>query len=381
MIPGLSDLNYRERSVLSPVKLYSQITRKSTLNKGRIGHYVMTGSMNRLHNYEFAELAYGGTLSLFFQRGSSPTINKAKVQNIYKTLQDVNPLLARYKLPKLTYSLVNYHVTENKRHIGAAADWKNHALFAMEDINPQATDVEFNDLIIGQDDSGKMIKYSHPSLLALTFPYLFTTSTGHYSMMQISKPSSANATPAEQQLYDLPEERGGVAFATLRGETLPGFAKSRLLMKDRRFAQDPSFLFFMLDAVEKKNIASANRFVVSTKGKTTKLKQSDIVNSQTKKMNKNLVSTVPPQIRSSYAYKRRNFLDLQCIFDNLGSPQLFLTFSCADDSSDFQNLVPGVANAWDDPVVFAQHWKRKWLKFFNDYILGHFADEIGGINE
>ena len=74
----------------------------------------MTGSMNRLHNYEFAELAYGGTLSLFFQRGSSPLINKkAKVQEIYKTSQDVNPLLARYKLPKLTYLLVNYHVTKN----------------------------------------------------------------------------------------------------------------------------------------------------------------------------------------------------------------------------------------------------------------------------
>lgn len=341
----------------------------------------MTGSMNRLHNYEFAEMAYDGTLSLFFQRGEPRAIGKKKVQDVFKALQAVNPLLGRYKLPKLTYSLVNYHVQENRKHIGAAADWKNHALFAMEDTNPQATDVEFNDLIIGQDDNGKMIKYSHPSLLALIFPYLFTTSTGHYSMMRAHRPSGPNATLEEQRLYDIPEERGGVAMATIRGETLPSFAKSRLMMRDRRFAQDPSFLFFMLDAVEKKNIASANRFVVSTKGRTENLRQRDIVNPVTKKLNKNLVSTVPPQIRSSYAYKRRNFLDLQCIFDNLGSPQLFLTFSCADDSADFQNLIPGMVHAWDDPVVFALHWKRKWLKFFNTYILGHFADQIDGVKE
>ncbi|CEP09900.1 hypothetical protein, partial, partial [Parasitella parasitica] len=137
----------------------------------------------------------------------------------------------------------------------------------------------------------------------------------------------------------------------------------------------------MLDTIEKNKIATANRFVISTKGRTQKLKQRDIVNPQTKKLNKNIISTVPPHIRSSYAYKKRNYLDLQCIFDNLGSPQLFLTFSCSDNSEDFRSLIPGMANAWDDPVVFAMHWKRKWLKFFNNYILGYFADQIGGVKE
>ncbi|KAI8635880.1 hypothetical protein BD408DRAFT_356714, partial [Parasitella parasitica] len=200
LVPGSNNLNYREKSVLSPIKLYSQITRKSTLTRGRIGHFVMTGSMNRLHNYEFAEMAYGGTLSLFFQRGEPDNINKRKVQDVYKALQAVNPLLARYKLPKLTYSLVNYHVLENRKHIGAAADWKSNALFAMEDTNPQATDFDFKDLIIGQDDGGKMIKYSHPSLLALTFPHLFTTCTGHYSLVQSFRTSVETATSAEQNI-------------------------------------------------------------------------------------------------------------------------------------------------------------------------------------
>jgi hypothetical protein len=212
----------------------------------------MQGTMSSMHNYEFAQMAYGGTLSLFFRRGDPESISIEKVKAVYNALQVTSPLLARYKLPKLTYSLVNYHVTENKNHIGAASNWKNNALFAMEDVNPQATDVDFKDLIIGEDNNGKIIRYSHPSLIALLFPYLFTTSTGHYSMISKYRPSSSTATYMEQAIYDIPENRGGVSAATLNGETLPSFAKSRLLMKDRRFAQDPLFLFFMLDAVEKK---------------------------------------------------------------------------------------------------------------------------------
>lgn len=353
----------------------SQITRKTTLYNGRIGHYELKGSVYNTHNFEFAEMAYGGTLSLFFQRGDPATINKIKVTAAYEALQKVNPLIARYSLPKLTYALVNYHVYENSKFIGATDGWRNNALFAKDDTNPQATDVEFKDLIIGEDSVGKYVRYSHPSLIALLFPDLFPHCKGHYSMVPSNVPEFENLTG----IYGIPENRGGVAASTLNGETLASFAKSRLMLKDRRFAMDPSFLFFMLDSIEKKNIASANRFVVSTKGRGN-LKKRDIVDSVTKQLNKNIVSTVPPQIRSSYAYKRKNFLDLQCIFENLGSPQLFLTFSCDDKSSDFKGL-GDAQNPWEDPILFSLHFKRKWQKFFQKHILKHFADQIGGIQE
>jgi hypothetical protein len=151
-------------------------------------------------------------------------------------------------------------------------------------------------------------------------------------------------------------------------------------MKDRRFATDPSFLFFLLDSIEKKNIASANRLVVSTKGRSSNLRQKDLVDNATGKLNKNLVSIVPPQIRSSYAYKRRKFLDLQCIFDNLGAPQLFLIFSCDDNSDDFKKISNG-GHPWGDPVLFTNHWKRKWSKLFIAHILKNFGNQIGGILE
>ena len=71
--------------------------------------------MYSVHNYEFAEMAYGGTLSLFFQRGDPANINKRNVKAAYRKLQSMHPLLARYNLPKLTYALVNYHISENKK--------------------------------------------------------------------------------------------------------------------------------------------------------------------------------------------------------------------------------------------------------------------------
>jgi len=44
-------------------------------------------------------------------------------------------------------------------------------------------------------------------------------------------------------------------------------------------------------------------------------------------------------------------------------------------------LVPCAEHPWDNPVSFALHWKQKWLKFFNDYVLGHFAKQTGGVKE
>lgn len=324
-------------------------------------------------------MAYGGMLSLFFQRGDPKYINKRKVKAAFDALQKKHPLLARYSLPALTYSLINYHIVqEDQKHIGTKENsWQNNALFAMDDTNPQATDVVFNDLIIGEDGEGKSVKYSHPSLIALLFPHLFTECKGHYSMT----PTNVTECTLREGIYGIPEERGGVAEATIRGESLAGFTRARLICADRRFSRDPLFLFFMLDAIEKNNIATANRFVVSTKGKPN-LKKKDVVDPHTKKMNKSIVSTVPPSIRSSYAYKRRNFLDLQCVFENLGAPQLFLTFSCHDGSADFQ-MITGEKrfDTWKDPVLFAFHFRRKWKEFFQKYIMKSFAEQIGGIRD
>ncbi|KAG2210441.1 hypothetical protein INT47_002383 [Mucor saturninus] len=253
------NLNYRKKSALSPLKLMSQITRRATLYNGRIEHYELKGAMFNTHNYEFAELAYGGTLSLFYQRGDPAVINKIKVTAAYEALEKVNPLIARYQLPKLTYALVNYHISENKQYVGAAEGWKNNALFAKDDTNPQATDVEFTDLIIGEDNVGKSVKYSHPSLIALLFPHLFPTCTVHYSMV----PTNIAEFEMREGIYCLPENRGGVATTIL---------------------------------------------------------------------------------------------------------------------NDFQGL--GNANApWEDPILFSLHFKRKWLKFFQQYVLKNFASQIEGIKE
>ncbi|KAG1051331.1 hypothetical protein G6F43_006457 [Rhizopus delemar] len=239
LVPETKDLNYRERPVLSPIKLMSQITRKSTLVHGRIEHYEVKGLMYTTHNYGFAEMTYGGILSLLFVRGDPAIIRKKIVEDAYRALQRTHPLLSRYDMPKLTFSLVNYRVFENKKHVSIDKGWLNNALFANEDVNPQATDVEFKDLIVGEDNVGKMVRYSHPSLLALIFPYLSTTCTGHYSMV----PQNVEDLNNHSGIYGIPENQGGVSQATMNLESLLSYAKKRLLIQDMRFSRDPSFLF------------------------------------------------------------------------------------------------------------------------------------------
>ncbi|KAG2191493.1 hypothetical protein INT47_013068 [Mucor saturninus] len=271
----------------------SQITRKSTLLPGRIGHYEVKGTIYATHNYESAEMAYGGTLGLFFQRGDPTNIRKTKVKQEYQALQRVHPLLVRNDLPKLTYAL--------------------------------ATDVEFKELIVGEDDVGIMIRYSHPSLLALLFPHLYPTCTGHYSMVPTNTYEFDNRLGA----YGIPENQGGVANATWTETSIEAYAKQSLLMRDRR---------------------------------RKSLTQKDVVNQNTGKHNKNIVST--------------------CIFENLGFPQLFLTFTCDDKSADFKNIQDEDTKfPWEDPVLFSQHFRRRWIRFFKIYIQGHFARQIGGIKD
>ncbi|KAI8321027.1 hypothetical protein EDC96DRAFT_556060 [Choanephora cucurbitarum] len=151
LIPEVEGLNYRERCVLSPIKLMTQITRKSTLLNGRIGHYEVSGAVGLKHNYEFAEMAYGA-----------------------------HPLLARYKLQPLMYSLVNYHIKENAKHIGIRRrnEWPNNYLLPEDTVHPQASEPEFEDLYIGQDSSGMNVRMSHPSLLAFAFPLLVSRVQG-----------------------------------------------------------------------------------------------------------------------------------------------------------------------------------------------------------
>lgn len=58
-----------------------------------------------------------------------------------------------------------------------------------------------------------------------------------------------------------------------------------------------------------------------------------------------------------------------------------MTFTCNDRSADFNNLFGNGQHPWEDPVLFAAHWKRKWQKFFQTYILKHFANSIGGVKD
>lgn len=178
--------------------------------------------------------------------------------------------------------------------------------------------------------------------------------------------------------HEINEEYSGYAHATLfEGFTLGEYAKRLMLHKDRRFTQDPAFLFFLMDAVEQQNIHTSNRLTAKNK---PGLRQKDVVHSSSGKFITNTVTTVPNNIRTSYAYKRMHFLDLKTMCEELGAPQLFLTFTCDDLSEEFKNAC-GSEQPWEDPAIFAKQYNRKWHQFFSYYIKKRWVPVVGGITD
>lgn len=112
MLPIVKKLKYREKSILSPIKLMSQMTRKSAVYRGRIGHYELKGYVQLKHNYEFASMAYGGTLGLSFRRGTElENVDMGRVQEAYCELAEMNPLFFKnYMNIDRAESVVEYHV-------------------------------------------------------------------------------------------------------------------------------------------------------------------------------------------------------------------------------------------------------------------------------
>lgn len=152
----------------------NQLVRKKTLGTSRIGHYELSGSVWATHNYEFSEMAYSGTLGVFFQNtdaSSQQTIDKDRVRSAYASLQAVHALLRRYDLQPLVMSLVNYHISQNGDRVGAPSGWQNNILLSVEETNPQAAECNFNDLLIGTDSRA----WTFPLVILLCWPSFFHT--------------------------------------------------------------------------------------------------------------------------------------------------------------------------------------------------------------
>lgn len=113
---SVAKLNYREKSFLSPIKIMSQITRKSTVTSGRIGHYEMKGYLGLKNNYElFASMAYGGMIGLQFRRGLQK-VDMDRVKEAYCVLCETNPLLAQYILDlDKVKDTVEYNIRQNNQ--------------------------------------------------------------------------------------------------------------------------------------------------------------------------------------------------------------------------------------------------------------------------
>lgn len=119
-----------------------------------------------------------------------------------------------------------------------------------ESVAPLAgTAASLNELVIGRTGDTAAIKLGFPGLMSLLFPHLFTNGTDHYSMV------AKNVSDVyDNKNHVISEDRGGIALAS-KYNTFNSYIKKQMLNADRRFARDPSFLFWAFDMKEKSNIS------------------------------------------------------------------------------------------------------------------------------
>lgn len=354
------DWNYKERSCLSAIKIMSRLTRKTSSNSTNCGHYQMSGDIWTRLNMEFTQLKYGGSLGIPFIKNIMNEINEEKVLRMFNYLKQNNRLLANLETPDASEHLQRsfIHNLAHYTNEETARLWAHNYAFTIEPVNPTAASHALDDLVFGENtNTNQDIKYGdEPAIMAKIFPYLFTNGKGYFSLSK--KPQTSSLQVDEEPL-------GGFAQANKCGETLGSFTKSRILIADRRFGSCIEFLFFCMDQIEKKNIHSYNRHVTAVDGHSVVNRSMvhDGIN-----YIKERTTYVPHTIRSSYAHKRKHNLNLSCMFENLGPPQLFLTFTCDDFADDYKNLLNN-KKPWEDPVLFAKHYKRSFQHLFHKYIL------------
>lgn len=285
--PLEEELTYRDKGALSPIKIMSSITRPTSTAGANVGFYQLSRAIYTLHNLEFLQMAYAGTLGVTFVRDTT-LIDWDKVQRVFQELIHTNKSLSKYNNQEAWDRMLQFAQKGNKsimEEINARNPSNaryNEYVMPSEDVAPSASQASLETMVLGQDVNNQRISYSMYGLFAVLFPYLYTNGQGYYSMVDKS-------TRSEED-----EENGGVAIATMAGVTLKQYVKDRLQMADRRFSRDPAWIFFMLDTINRHDISSANRHVASTARQLTKEQVIDGTN-----YNDRNTSLVPYTIRYS----------------------------------------------------------------------------------
>lgn len=370
-------INYRELQVLFPITITSPVTPSQSQAQSFLGHYQLAGNIWTRHSYHFHQLLYSGSLGIPLQPAG--TIDWQKVGRAFQHLAQTHPLLAVYAREDIARKILKAQVTvTHPFHDQKPEGWEQNFAFNPENVAPNAAYENLDDLLLGVDVNNQNVLYNRPGLMALTFPHLFPFCCGHYAFFRLT-----------QEHRDTPKKQGGAPAANDVEGTLKSYAKGKFLMRDRRFGKDISFIFFLLDLIEKHNIHSANRRVIHTGQFGPVIRKRDIMDAATRDARQDLVSFIPHTIRSSQQYKQRQALNLQQMFKVFGTPQLFLTFSCDDFNQDFIHACSPTEIPDDnmrpcsDPVLFAAYFKRQWLAVFEQYVRSDagLGGMVGGIRE
>ena len=158
------------------------------------------------------------------------------------------------------------------------------------------------------------------------------------------------------------------------------YVKSRLWNKDSRFRKDASYIFYLLAQKEKREIkAGMYNMLSSSKDRPTSVSnffQNVRVNNDRLEAN---LSTLMQSVRGTKQFWNFKRSELNCMLREIGTPTLFLTFSCAEyrsaDIAEYLKLVNEVPDDYnigklctEDPVSVSRQFSYKFHALFNEVI-------------
>ena len=159
------------------------------------------------------------------------------------------------------------------------------------------------------------------------------------------------------------------------------YVKSRLLNKDSRFRKCPQYVFYLLWQKEMREIAAGvYNMLNSKKGQQMSVKALlSKVDTSDEQLEANLC-TMLQSVRGTKQFWFMKRSELRCMIRELGTPTLFLTFSCAEyesaDIADYLRKVNNMPSTYtniaklctEDPISVSRKFSLKFHAFFNTVI-------------
>ncbi|KAF9917542.1 hypothetical protein FBU30_000708 [Linnemannia zychae] len=248
--------------------------------------------------------------------------------------------------------------------------FQGEIMMPVNESGPQTADEKnaFENLIFGVDDRMAVVNQGRSNLEINNY-----SNSKHnevdYDSDDDSHCESQSDSDSETDEVERDESEGISAYSRT---TLKAYARFRLLSVDRRFGTSLKYIFMLFDWAQKQSVFGYHNRRVPLKMNGRNTTAADVRERSTLhsgyRHNESSTVSIHAGVRTGPKYKQKLYCKISALFDAFGDPQLFGTFTCNDrEPGQFEvaEYFHGEgAPTHKDPVLFLNHWKQMWQRFF-----------------